>query len=61
MNVNMDHINIDSEPTYVTSVKEKTKGFTQRQIRNAMMARKLQNVASLTTTGIISVVDRKND
>ena len=44
---------------YITTVKEKMKGFTQREIKNATTARKFQNTAGLTTAGIISVVDKK--
>ena len=47
------------DPAHFTTVKKKMKGFTLREVKNATMARKFQNTAGLTTTGITPVIDKK--
>ena len=51
---------IGNNPSQVETVKRNMESFTKRKIRDAATAtRKFQDTAGLTTTGIISVVDRK--
>ena len=54
----MNDINLGGDPAHIATVKERLKSFTQRQIKDTMTAGKFQNTASITTTGIIAVVDK---
>ena len=47
------------DPAHIITVKEIMKGFTLRELKHATAARKFQNTAGLTTSGIISVIDKK--
>ena len=52
-------VRLGSDPVHIDTIKKNLKGFTQQQIRDATTSRKFQNNAGPTTTGMISVVDRK--
>ena len=48
-----------SDPAEINTVRKNLESFTQRQVRDAATTRKFQNLAGLTTTGVIVVVDEK--
>ena len=48
-----------NDPSHVNTVKDKMAGFTQRQIKSAVIAQRFHNSPSLTTTSLLAVTDIK--